>query len=262
MSSAGIEARPNLEGWLFGRRTDLMIGCGLGYILSVPLLYYVSLISGTARWPELMMLVFVLLMNSPHYGATIVRVYDAREDRRKYAVFSVYITLALVFLSVASVRDVWLASVVTTAYLTWSPWHFSGQNYGLMLMFLRRRGIEVDSTTKRLAYGSFLFSAALAIMAVHAGHEDLVFAPRTIHAADTPTIMYISMPTWLAAAVVPAAILAYLGCLAGVAWRLRRSRLRDLTPALVLVLTQALWFAIPAITLNWDVARRTRPHHC
>ena len=99
------------------------------------------------------------------------------------------IVVILMFLSVASVRNVWLASVVTTAYLTWSPWHFSGQNYGLMLMFLRRRGIDVDPTTKRLIYASFVSSAALAILAVHAGHEGLVLAPQTINAANTPSIM-------------------------------------------------------------------------
>ena len=102
MTSAGIEANPSAQGWLFGRGTDLMIGCGLGYILSIPLLYFVSETTGTTRWPELAMLVMILFMNSPHYGATIMRVYEARESRRKYALFSVYITIALAFLSVAS----------------------------------------------------------------------------------------------------------------------------------------------------------------
>jgi hypothetical protein len=150
--------------------------------------------------------------------------------------------------------NVWVASLLITAYVTWSPWHFSGQNYGLMLMFLHRRGIDVDPTTKRLLYGSFVFSAALAIMAVHTGREDIVFAPRTLNVANAPTIF--TIPLVFAEVVVPGTILAYLGCLGGAAWRLRsRGRPRDLAPAFVVVLTQALWFVIPAIAFDWSAAR-------
>ena len=29
-----------------------------------------------------------------------------------------------------------------TAYVMWSPWHYSGQNYGLLMMFVRRAGLD------------------------------------------------------------------------------------------------------------------------
>jgi hypothetical protein len=55
MSSASVEASLNREGWLFGRVTDLMVGCGLGYILSIPFLYYFGVKSGGAVWSELVL---------------------------------------------------------------------------------------------------------------------------------------------------------------------------------------------------------------
>ena len=186
MSPTSIEVRRLREGWLFGRGSDLLIGCGLAYILLIPVLLGVGETTGITQWPHVLVVVMALFLNGPHYGATIVRVYNAREDRRKYVFFSVYATIALLLMLVASGWNVWLASLLITVYVSWSPWHFSGQNYGLMLMFLRRRGVDVDPTTKRIIYGSFVLSAALAIMAVHAGNEDMIFAPQTLHVANTP----------------------------------------------------------------------------
>ncbi len=247
---------PPRQDWLFGRAVDLLIGCGLGYLLFIPVLLYVATTTGTTGWPPIAVTLIALLANAPHYGATVLRVYEAREDRRKYAVFSLYITIALALLLVASTRSIWLSSLLITVYVTWSPWHFAGQNYGLTLMFLRRRGIAVDLTTKRLIYGSFVLSAVLAIIAIHGGHDEIVFAPHTLHVANTPTIFYSPLPGAVAQIVLPVAILAYLGCLVGAGWRLRlRAPLRTFAPALVLVLTQALWFTVPAVAFDSDQER-------
>src|SRR5262245_4831523 len=127
-------------GWLYGRWLDLLIGCRLGYVLSIPLLFAFSEATGTSQWPLAAVMGLALLVNGPHYGATLVRVYDAREDRRKYFVFAVYMTLAIWGLFAASTHSLWLSSALITVYATWTPWHFAGQNYGLTLMFLRRRG--------------------------------------------------------------------------------------------------------------------------
>jgi cytochrome c-type biogenesis protein CcmH/NrfG len=259
MSVAAEQLQPRSERagvWLYGRWTDLLIGGGLAYVLSIPVLFALSEATGTNQWPGAFVVLFALLVNGPHYGATIVRVYDAREDRRKYVFFAVYATIVVAALFVASSRNVWLASVLITAYLTWSPWHFSGQNYGLTLMFLRRRGIDVDPLTKRLVYASFVLSALLAILAIHGGYEGLVFAPSTLHVANTPSILSFKLPAVLAGLLKGGAVLGYLGCLGATAWRLRRrGRLGDLAPAYLLVFTQALWFTVPAILFQWSAAR-------
>lgn len=248
MSSIGIDARPNSGGWLFGRFTDLMIGCGLGYILSLPILFLIGRATGATVWPGFLMIAMVNLINSPHYGATIVRAYEDREDRQKYFVFTVYITIALALLSVSAAHSVWLASIVTTVYFTWSPWHFAGQNYGLSVMFLRRRGIELDPTTKRLIYASFILSAGIAIWSIHSGQQGLIFTPQTLHVANAPTFMALAISPDLTNIVLPMAILAYVGCLVVAGSRLRkRGSLADLFPALCLVAMQALWFALPAV---------------
>ena len=38
--------------------------------------------------------------------------------------------------------DLRLLPMLFTAYVMWSPWHYSGQNYGLLMMFVRRGGLD------------------------------------------------------------------------------------------------------------------------
>jgi len=51
--------------------------------------------------------------------------------------------------------------VIFTLYLTWSPWHYSGQNYGIFLLFARRAGAQPDNRHRRALYSAFLLSYAI-----------------------------------------------------------------------------------------------------
>jgi cytochrome c-type biogenesis protein CcmH/NrfG len=243
--------------WLFGRWLDLFVGCGLGYVILVPILLGFGYATGVRTWPTGAEVAFGMLINAPHYGATVLRVYERREGRTKYRFFAVYVTLALGLLLAAASRNVWLASVVITLYLTWSPWHFAGQNYGLALMFLRRSGVEIDALTKRLFYLSFVLSAALAMFAIHAlavhGGKAPLFSvsQTTLDLPGAPKLISLGIPSSVLRWLIPAAALGYAGCLAAVAVRLRgRGFVSNQAPAWMLVATQALWFTVPALTGN------------
>jgi hypothetical protein len=247
------------EGWLFGRGTDLLVGCGLAYILLIPVLLLLSDATGVTDWPEFLVILLGLLTSTPHYGATILRVYETSEDRRKYAFFAVYVTIALALLLGIAAHDVLLSSLLITVYFSWSPWHFSGQNYGLALVFLRKRGIAVDATTKRLVYASFVLSAALAIMAIHDGQEGSILTPDMLPVANAPRMLALPLPPEVSGVLVPLLLIGYLGSLGAAAWRLAsRAPVRTLTPALLLVISQALWFVLPLLVAadaagGWDL---------
>ena len=85
----------------------------------------------------------------------------------RYAIFSVWATLAVVGVFVVSIYDAAVASVFLTLYLTWSPWHYTGQNYGLSVMFLRRAGVALEPPLKRWLHASFLLSYALVFLSFH-----------------------------------------------------------------------------------------------
>ena len=235
------KARPSP--WLFGPAPDLLLGCGALYAL----LFLGFLAAGAqlrALQPGLLFPLLVLLAGTPHYGATLVRVYEKRRDRRAYVVFSLWATLAVVALFVVSLW--WGAAAVffVTLYLTWSPWHYTGQNYGLAVMFLRRGGVDLEPGLKRWIYASFLLSYALVFLILHTadvGANDLPYGYPELSARFQPLGIPGAWTAWLA----PLLIGANLVALGRAAFGLRGGSRRALVPAGLLALSQILWFSLP-----------------
>src|SRR5262249_51923126 len=60
-----------------------------------------------------------------------------------------------------------LGAVFITLYLTWSPWHYTGQNYGIAMMYLHRAGYAVSPLSRRLLRGWFVLSSAIVFLNIH-----------------------------------------------------------------------------------------------
>ncbi len=208
---------------MFGRGLDLWVGCGLGYIALLPVLLIYALANDVRAWPLGAVTAMALLINAPHYGATILRAYANPTDRAKYRWFTLHATLALVLALAVGSHSWWVASILITFYLTWSPYHFAGQNYGIALMFLRRRGVEVDAAAKRLLSLSFTLSAVLAILAIHTRAGQYSVTPPTVDMAGAPRLLALDIPLPLLLIAITA--VAYIICLVAAARRLRRTGL-------------------------------------
>src|SRR5690606_19175789 len=128
------------------------------------------------------------------------------------------------------------------------PWHFTGQNYGVSLVFLRRRGIEVTPELKRYLWLSFFLSYVIWIVALHGAQPGTVdYAPLRLQGTR-----YSFLPVGIPAALLPYLLsvvgVAYVWAIAEVITRLAgRARPRELAPTLLLMLSQALWFSAPVI---------------
>ena len=86
----------NNANWLFGPKTDLIIGCGAWSAPLLLLTYY-----GTTNFPQAVITFFyalALLFNYPHYMATIYRAFRTKEEFAKYKIFTVHITLLIALL--------------------------------------------------------------------------------------------------------------------------------------------------------------------
>ena len=242
--------------WLFGPTPDLLLGCGLGYILAFAVLcvYGTQVRDATAAG---LIPFLTLLIGAPHYGATLLRVYARRQDRRAYALFAVWVTALLGLAFAAATRSVWIGSLLLTVYLTWSPWHYTGQNYGLAVMFLRRRGVGLEPALKRCVYASFALSYAITAIAMHTEHASAAYAPSLYQGYH---MLSLGLPRAFGLVAIPALGLAYLATLAIPAvLLLRRASARDLAPAGLLALTQALWFSIPVVTRTWGLLQDIEP---
>ncbi len=246
--AAAARERPGSGGaWLYGPTIDLLIGAGAGYLLSVPLFLWIGREWAVTGWPVIVGAGFALFLAGPHYGATLLRVYEQRDDRRKYAIFSLGATIVLAALFGVALHHVFVGSLLVTAYASWSPWHFSGQNYGLALLFLRRRGVAIDAFTRRCLHASFFLSFVLSLLVMHGTASTLTFSSVPVSSASVFRFLSLGISRDVLDVAVPLVAAGYACTLAATAFSLlRRARPAELLPSACLVLTQSLWFAVPA----------------
>lgn len=232
---------------LHHRWTDALLGYGVLYLVTIPFVLWLSAQYELATWPIWFATTVALLISVPHYGATYLRVYEKRHDRRRYAVFAVWITLLLIACFVASLYSVRLGSAFLTIYVYWSPWHFAGQNFGVAMMSLRRGGVPVDPLGRRLLHTAFLLGYLLAVLALSrlgSSFQSVVgtgdgrvyeFYRLGIPEGVATTLLWI---------LVPAYFLAVVGAIARLS---RGGHIRAVVPAITLLITHSFWYALPAV---------------
>src|SRR5579863_4499318 len=219
--------------WIYNPWLDLIVGCGAW---SAPLLLisYLSLASNARTW-SIAFYVLALFFNYPHYMATIYRAYHRSEDFQKYRTFTVH-TTGLILLTLL-LSHYWLRLLpwIFTIYLTWSPWHYSGQNYGLFMMFARRAGADPGKAGRRALYGAFVVSYLILFLSLHTGpSSDPLFVSLGIPAV---------VSRWEQAVFGVAFVVLSVFGLSRLA---RGAGLRKLVPSLTLFSSQFLWFLLPA----------------
>ncbi|MCE9634783.1 MAG: tetratricopeptide repeat protein [Planctomycetes bacterium] len=248
--------------WLFGPWRDLVLGCGLGY---AAIFVVMAALGATFREALPLGIAFlpVNLVSSAHYGATAVRAYERFEDRQQYWLFTTWTTLALGACFVWGLASVAAGSWFVTIYLTWSPWHYALQNFGVAMTFLRRRAVDVTPGARRLLHASFVLSFFLAAIALHSSAARASYAPNQLESgvySFIPLGPMVGLSHDVANALLLVTGCAWLGTTVGAVVLLRRAAtLRDLAPALVLVAVQALWFSVPVLARQFGVFSSVEP---
>src|ERR1700686_835490 len=140
MGNSGQNSNEQTAPWIYNPWLDLIVGCG-AWSAPLLLLSYFSLASNVRAW-AIVFYALALFFNYPHYMATIYRAYHRAEDFEKYRIFTVHTTGLILLTLVLSHFWAQLLPWIFTIYITWSPWHYSGQNYGLFMMFARRASAD------------------------------------------------------------------------------------------------------------------------
>ncbi len=219
--------------WIYNPWIDLVVGCGAW---SAPLLLvsYWAIASNARTW-SVAFYALALFFNYPHYMATIYRAYHRAEDFEKYRIFTVHTTALIVLTLLVSHFWAPLLPWIFTIYLTWSPWHYSGQNYGLFMMFARRAGADLDKGTRQALYGAFVASYLMLFLGFHTGRStDPLFVSMGIPA---------TVSRW-EQMVLGAGFVALSGY--GLVRLARQTGWRRLLPSLTLFSSQVMWFVLPA----------------
>jgi len=219
--------------WIYSPWLDLVVGCGAW---SAPLLLisYLSIASSARAW-SVAFYALALFFNYPHYMATIYRAYHREEDFHKYRIFTVHITALIVLTLVLAHSWIRILPWIFTIYLTWSPWHYSGQNYGLFMMFARRAGAKPSEAVRRALYGAFIASYLILFLGFHTG------------ASADPLFISLGIPAMVSRweqILLAVAFVMLAGF--GLSRLARETGWRKLLPSLTLFSSQFLWFVLPA----------------
>jgi tetratricopeptide (TPR) repeat protein len=220
--------------WIYRPWIDLLVGCGAWSAPLLLLAFY-----ATTRYVRAWAVAFyflALLCNYPHFMATVYRAYHTRTEFEKYRIFTVHIALLLALAGV--IAHVWypLLPWIFTLYICWSPWHYTGQNFGLLIMFARRSGLAPSSAERNAIHLSFIASFLLLMLSFHTGP------------AGDALILSLGLP---ARVTLPARAVLAMFFVGASGWALvsmaRRSSLRAIRAPLTLAVTQFLWFLLPAM---------------
>ena len=233
-STAGPLPESVASVWVYNPWLDLVVGCGAWSAPLLLLAYYASR-SSALGW-SIAFYGLALLFNYPHYMATIYRAYHSAADFQKYRIFTVHIT-ALIALTLILLHF-WFRAIpwIFTLYLVWSPWHYSGQNYGLFMMFARRGGANPAAAGRRALYSAFLISYVILLLSFLTGpsNDPLFVSPGIPERVSSVAVL------WLGVAFVACSAYGWTGLAEQVGWR-------RLLPALTLFSTQCLWFLLPTV---------------
>ncbi len=263
-SQAPSPGSPAGARWLFGPGIDLFFGCGFGYALVLCCVLAAG--PGIQTWLSGGLLAIVVLFaNTPHYGATLLRVYDQRETRERYAIFSTWITAGLLLIFVVACYWHVVGSWLVTVYLNWSPWHYAGQNYGIALMFLHRRGIAVSPRAKQWLYASFVLAFGLTFVQINGVQGDAAYgveasATAPDDFANAYPFIPLAIPGGIRYVLLTAGFAAYLFVTAGAIRMLGRGvRAKELLPTVSLIATHSLWFVVPTMFQTWNLFGQAVP---
>lgn len=234
-TDAGAERRSM---WLVSPSADVILGAGAW---SLPVLLIAGWAAANAGpWTTFAFYALALVVNYPHFAATVVRAYRGRPSHR---LVTIWFTVLLVGVLIGAhlVND-WLPYIFAV-YLTWSPWHYTSQNRGIATLFLRRAGVVPTDRERRVLRGAFLASFLMWGLGLHSGPS-----LETLARLDLD-------PTW----TLPARLVC-LGVFVGAALYLfgawfgrandanaedQARQKRGILVAAVVVSTQLLWFGLP-----------------
>jgi tetratricopeptide (TPR) repeat protein len=231
LPSSQAGARPGAL-WIWGPWPDLLIGCG-GWSAPLLVVAYVATKSHTLQW-SFAFYFLALIFNYPHFMATVYRAYHTREQFEKYRIFTLHIAVLLALTGAFTVAWPVLLPWVFTLYICWSPWHYSGQNFGLLMMFARRNGLSPEKRERQALYAAFIASYVLLMLNFHTG------------VSTDDMILSLGLPArWV---LWPKIALALFFVFAG-GWALTRfarraPSWREMAGPTILFLSQFMWFVV------------------
>jgi hypothetical protein len=153
-----------------------LIGGGLSLVVAFAVVRYPE---HTAALGFTTLAYLILLSNSAHFAASTVRLYAKPGAFETWPRLTMIVPLAsLVALGACLLVPASLAHHAFGLYLTWSPYHYAAQAYGLAVLYAYRSGCQLGALDKRLLWWTSLLPFVFVVVSgTGLGLDWLVPAP-------------------------------------------------------------------------------------
>ncbi len=129
----------------------------------------------------------VWVINYPHFSATSYRLYRSVENMRQYPLTAYVTPVVLLIGALLSLTSpTVVAPYFVKTFQVWSPYHFSGQTFGLGMLYARRTGRAMPPL-ERQCLRWFILSTCISLVAtVETGQRQYQFFGVTYPAFGLP----------------------------------------------------------------------------
>ena len=161
----------------------LLIAGGLSLLL-MPLILAVPTLTPADR---MVRLIVFLLFNGAHFASSSVRLYTKQgvANEHRFLAYGTPLVGALV-VTLSIYRPEELGTHLWALFMTWSPYHYAAQAFGLAVMYCYRSGVRLEPWEKKLIWWVAMVPFVRAfLMAPEAGLE--WFVPQT-YLTDVPAV--------------------------------------------------------------------------
>ena len=138
----------------------LLVGGGITIPIFVAVYFYPQLASVDTR----ISIYTFILINGAHFAASTLRLYTKPGAKEEFPFLSW--GFPVICLLVVGMGLYWetLGKNLTALYLSWSPYHYAAQAYGVAVMYAMRSGAKLDQRDKNLIWWVCLLPFVFALL--------------------------------------------------------------------------------------------------
>ena len=178
-ASTGNEAQgPSIIGRAFVHPVfDLLVIGGALSLIVIAILFGVRGFTGE-RVSEDITLALMLMVTSVHFAASTVRLYSKPGGFEQLPIMTmIFPALSFAVVGVALLAPELVGKNLYILYLSWSPYHYAAQNFGLSSMYAARSGMPLAGGQRRLLWWTCMLPFAYSFLSGQQSGLGWVLAP-------------------------------------------------------------------------------------
>ena len=231
-----VSTAPALDRWI-GRTPlhpvidYLLVGGGITIPIFLAIYFFPSLTAVSAQTSLKAFLVF----NGAHFAASAVRLYTKRGAKEEFPFLSW--GFPIVCLVAVAVGLSWpvLGRNLTNLYLSWSPYHYAAQTYGIAVMYAMQSGARLDDHDKRRIWWVCLVPFLYALVTANEGGLAWFVSRDSLASVPVLWMVYQAVVAVLSVGVVTLPLVLF--------WQLHTMRKKNVPLiTLLLQITNGIWW--------------------